>query len=217
MPKVKASMERRSPRQPIQARGIMTRKKIMNAGRKIFILHGFHNVLADDIAREAGVSVGSFYGYFKDKRSLLQAILEQSSNEMLENAQKQLSPLLDHDPANTKTIIANTLVMLMDLHQATYPMYQEAQQIAIFDKEMRSYILKSEKSTLDIFETMLFRLNPHLDKQTLHAAAHIVFHASEGIVHGMVINPDAETSKKDIIKEGVKLFLGYLQTLQSAS
>ena len=53
---------RNLPREPVQARGIQTRAKIMDAGEKLFIRNGFHNILADDIARAAGVSVGSFYG-----------------------------------------------------------------------------------------------------------------------------------------------------------
>ncbi|MCE1252432.1 MAG: TetR/AcrR family transcriptional regulator [Anaerolineae bacterium] len=68
MDQTQSPASKHTPRRPTQARSIQTYEKIMGAGEKLFIRDGFHNILADDIAREAGVSVGSFYSYFKDKR-----------------------------------------------------------------------------------------------------------------------------------------------------
>ena len=47
-------------RDPVQARGIRTREKIIEAGRELISTRGYQNVTADEIAHAAGVSVGSF-------------------------------------------------------------------------------------------------------------------------------------------------------------
>ncbi len=57
------SRERRV-RDPVQTRAIRTKQKIMEAGETSFRSAGYHNVTADEIARAAGASVGSFYAYF---------------------------------------------------------------------------------------------------------------------------------------------------------
>lgn len=58
-------------RTPLQKRGIETKKKIMNAGVSLFSTKGYYNINSKVIAKEADVSIGSFYAYFKDKKELL--------------------------------------------------------------------------------------------------------------------------------------------------
>ena len=55
-------------RVPQQKRGIETRNHIVEAARVLFSRDGFNGTNAKEIAAEAGVSVGSFYAYFKDKK-----------------------------------------------------------------------------------------------------------------------------------------------------
>ena len=76
MIKEKIHSRKTGERKPKQSRGIRTREKIIQSGEKLLSREGFHVVLADDIAKEAGVSVGSFYAYFKDKYDLFLTILD---------------------------------------------------------------------------------------------------------------------------------------------
>lgn len=202
------------PREPVQARGIQTRQKIINAGEKLFIQNGFHNILADDIAREAGVSVGSFYGYFEDKRALFLAVLERASTAILEGAAAQLSGLLVDEQIDVEDLIRKTITMLIDAHKVFFPLYQEAQQMAVFDENVRKYILESDRSTREVFEKMIARLNPQLGKKRLRSAAHVVYHASEGIVHSLTNGPEAGIDQDEIVQEVTILFGGYLRTLR---
>ena len=138
----KPALPKSMPREPVQARGIQTREKIIDAGEKLFIRQGFHNILADDIARAAGVSVGSFYGYFEDKRALFLAVLERASLAMLEGAVGQLSTFLVDERVDVEDLIRKTITMLIDAHKVFFPLYQEAQQMAIFDESVRKYLLE---------------------------------------------------------------------------
>ena len=47
-----------------QARAAETRKRIVAAAKKLITENGFENVSIEEIAKEAGVSTGSFYTYF---------------------------------------------------------------------------------------------------------------------------------------------------------
>ncbi len=52
-----------------------TRKSILNAGLKLFAQKGYHGTSIADIAKEAGISKGLAYNYFKSKDELAEAIL----------------------------------------------------------------------------------------------------------------------------------------------
>ena len=66
----------KSVREPIQQRSIKTKNKIIKAAYKIFASKGIHGTTAREIAEKAGVSNGSFYSYFNNKKALLLEMLE---------------------------------------------------------------------------------------------------------------------------------------------
>jgi TetR/AcrR family fatty acid metabolism transcriptional regulator len=52
------------------------RKQILTAAVRLFAKHGFHETEIDSIAKGAGVSKGTIYNYFDDKRALFMAAIE---------------------------------------------------------------------------------------------------------------------------------------------
>jgi AcrR family transcriptional regulator len=65
------------PRTPVQNLEIRerTKKQILDAGLKVFAVKGYHGTSISDIAKEAGVSKGLAYNYFKSKKDLAGAVL----------------------------------------------------------------------------------------------------------------------------------------------
>ena len=59
-----------------------TRRRLVEAGTKLFARRGFARTRATDISREAGVAVGTLYVHFTDKEALLREILFQGFEEM---------------------------------------------------------------------------------------------------------------------------------------
>lgn len=60
----------------MQARAIRTREKLMTALETLLKIKEFEHVSISEIAREAGVAVGSVYTHFKDKEAFLDELLE---------------------------------------------------------------------------------------------------------------------------------------------
>lgn len=52
------------------------RQLLIDAAWRCAAVRGFRDLTVDDVCAEAGVSKGAFYGYFKQKRDLLLALLE---------------------------------------------------------------------------------------------------------------------------------------------
>jgi AcrR family transcriptional regulator len=53
------------------------RRQILQGARRMFLAQGFDAASMNDIAREAGVSKGTLYVYFKSKEELFEAIVEE--------------------------------------------------------------------------------------------------------------------------------------------
>jgi len=59
-----------------------TRRRLIEAGTKLFARRGFARTRATDISREAGVAVGTLYVHFNDKEELLREILFRGFEEI---------------------------------------------------------------------------------------------------------------------------------------
>jgi AcrR family transcriptional regulator len=197
-------------RKPVQARGIQTRKKILVAGEKLFIQYGFHDILADDIAREAGVSVGSFYSYFKDKRALFLTILENISNVMMVGINENLSILMSEDSPDLQRLAQKTIETLFDAHQTFYPLFQQAQQMATFDEEINHSLAEGDSASLLVFEKILLHM-AHRNDKNLRSVAYVLYHASEGIIHSMIAENLQAPIREEILLQTSRLIANYIQ------
>lgn len=66
-----------------------TRRKILAAARKLFSEKGYHKTQVMDVVRAVGMSAGTFYRHFRDKRQLY----EEVSDEGIRNLRKNLRHL----------------------------------------------------------------------------------------------------------------------------
>ena len=67
---------------PIQARSTATVEAISEATIQVLLSHGAERLTTTRVAERAGVSVGSLYQYYPNKRSLLFAVLENHLNSV---------------------------------------------------------------------------------------------------------------------------------------
>lgn len=67
---------------------------IEDAALKVFTRRGFHGTTVRDIAKEADVSLGNIYNYYKTKEDLYVRLARRYAAEMSKIQQKTLKPLL---------------------------------------------------------------------------------------------------------------------------
>lgn len=80
-----ARARRRLPR---QHRSQATVNAILQAAEQVFAQRGFASTTSEQIARRAGVGVGSLYDYFPNKASIALALLENRSGALADEARK---------------------------------------------------------------------------------------------------------------------------------
>jgi AcrR family transcriptional regulator len=98
----------RQPRTPQQARSRATRARILEAAVACFEARGYDATTTAQIARRAGVGVGTLYGYFKDKREILLEVVETTTRQIVDHVLRSLEPAAwrDRDPrASVRALI----------------------------------------------------------------------------------------------------------------
>ena len=81
-----------APRVPQQARSRRTRSRILEAAVACFEERGFDATTTAQIARRAGIGVGTLYGYFRDKRELLLELLHETVDQVADDVVRELAP-----------------------------------------------------------------------------------------------------------------------------
>jgi AcrR family transcriptional regulator len=66
-----------------QARGVVTRQRILDAAEELFAQKGYEGTTLRDIARNVGLSNPSLYNHFEDKEALYGAVLQRGIGPVL--------------------------------------------------------------------------------------------------------------------------------------
>src|SRR5919204_6367417 len=74
---------------PLRADARRNRERILDAARKVFAKHGAESQM-DDIARAAGVGVGTVYRHFPDKHTLMGELVAAKFRAFADNAERAL-------------------------------------------------------------------------------------------------------------------------------
>jgi len=84
------------------------RQQIVDAAATCFVRDGFHGTSMQDVIREADLSVGAFYRYFRSKTELIRAIAEEVVSELVADfdalaAAEPMPPLVEVIRAGLQT------------------------------------------------------------------------------------------------------------------
>lgn len=81
-------MEEKLTNRQIQA--MQTKNKIYNAAVELLENTGYQNIRIEDICKQAGVAVGSFYTHFKSKNDILVEIFKRADDYFRDEVEKSL-------------------------------------------------------------------------------------------------------------------------------
>ncbi len=82
-----------------------TRRKLLDAAKRIFARQGFEAARLEDIAAGAGYTRGAFYAHFKSKEDIFFALFEEWVGERIESF---ISALRRHSDPNEKLVALRT-------------------------------------------------------------------------------------------------------------
>jgi AcrR family transcriptional regulator len=193
-------------KQPQQDRSRMTVEAILEATAHILTEKGYGKTNTNHIAELAGVSIGSLYQYFPNKESLMAALRQQHSDEMVELVESKLNHLFDTPlelviPQLVRAVIAAHAINPR-LHQVLneeIPCSRRLDQTPKIDDRLTQMLLKYFKRCSD-------RIKP----QNLEMTVFIFINIVESLCHAAVIEDPQYMNNNEFEQEVSKILLSYL-------
>jgi AcrR family transcriptional regulator len=199
--------EEANPRIPKQQRGIETRERIVMAALELFAENGYHRTNAKQIAARAGVAVGSFYAYFKDKKDLFKAALEEYARVITGRiASPRAADIAAGDP---EEFLASYMKQVLRAHSYYPGFHREALRMRQEDPDVRKILELQERKVEATVLRALEGSSELLQGRDLGAAAFLVRNAVESTIHGIVYG-ETKLKKESLLRELTSMILRYL-------
>ncbi len=114
----------------VQSRALKTRIKIIEEALKLYANKGYYNTTVDEIAKSAGLSVGTAYRYFKDKKELLLAALTYGFSNINDLAYVSVTDVFGAD-------LERVMVNFEKIHMDYFNLHEELEGLRHTDEDVR--------------------------------------------------------------------------------
>lgn len=166
-------------RVPRQIRSMERKQRIMEAALALFAQKGMKGTSSNEIARKAGVSIGTFYSYFENKKTLFLEILEQH----LDNFITGIYTLQRDDAVTMKENIRDHIVKAFAIFNLHSSFHKEALVMKFTDPDVRRLFDEVEKKQLVLITTLLGYYRTWDTSRDMEAVAKVIHSAVENVAH----------------------------------
>lgn len=174
-------------------RGLATRAALVDAGERLLASGGFDALTSTAVAAEAGVSTGTFYGYFADKHALLAALFAERLDDVVARVEGVLTSdrLLDEGLGATLEAAVHVVVEGYRDHAAVL---RAALARVPVREELRTTYWARHEQALAIVERFVRRARAAGMARDADAGvlAHAVLVITQGLNHPILLGSDPE-------------------------
>ena len=166
-------------REPKQQRAIMKKEKIIKAGFDLICENGYYNTNTAEIAKEAGVSTGIVYQYFKDKYDILIEGLEKYGNDIFFPMLKTKD--VKFDKKDFDKLLKQMINHYINNHKVSNVAHEEIMSMVHSDKRVANYYYKRELEMTNFLKEIL--LNNNFKNDNLYEKVHIMLGLIDNLCH----------------------------------
>jgi len=193
-------------KQPTQARARATVDVILQAARRVLVRTGYAKFTTNAVARTAGVSVGSLYQYFPDKRALVGAVLEDHVERKTSELRRDRRKLAQ---ASLEQLIHGYAQWMVESHRDEPALHrilaEELPRQGLSSKLAADY----ERGIASVCQMLAARAS-ELVPQNHELSAFIIVHTMEALTKA-ALQRDPRMLDDDLIDEITALIMGYLK------
>lgn len=190
MPDMSEEPQRRAAyREPQQARSAATLARVLRAAEEIAAASGLEEMTIAEVAKRAGVAVGTIYRRFEDKEQLISALTdrmlerrEQYVAEQLRSAEPSLSGIMD--------AYAHALLQSFADHSSLFPELLRTRGAKSLDRGART-ITELHRLLLEAADPYTGQIRRSQPQQALDTAARAIL----GACFHNSVRPDAATGE----------------------
>ncbi len=197
-------------RMPKQKRGIDKRNRIMDAAKVLFESKGFDNTRSKDIAAKAGVSIGTLYSYFEDKKALLKEIMKESGPRRIRRFIDIDGDLLKRSN-NLREIIYYIIKFLIESIDLPPEILKQVISMRCSDPEIMNLHKEEEEAIIVSIKSLLKMFEKDIVIKDLDVAARIILLAIKELsLSYKIFKP--KIKKNQFINELTDMVCKYLST-----
>jgi AcrR family transcriptional regulator len=198
-----------SRRKPQQRRAQQTVEAILDAVTRILKREGFDRVTTNRIAEVAGVSIGSVYQYFPDKRAIFVALHERHVEQIDRLVE---SKMLEHAASPLETLMRAMIEAMVDAHVPDPELYELLlNEVPHRTEGTRDFAVRLHGAFLLAIGARVHELAPKR-RRNLDTIVFVVTHMVEALSHGAALRRPAHLTLAAAKNEAVRAVMAYLRS-----
>lgn len=172
-------------RVPKQKRSKALTEHIMNTAADLFSEQGYYSVSSHSIADAAGISIGSFYSYFSDKKQLFLAILS-NYTEQVNRELPDEEEIFESSGIPSRESLKKWIKRVLDAHRIKPGLDRQITILELDDPEIAEIVRQQEIRQVGFLEHWLqLCLKSEQSDLNTKAAATVINNAIEKNVHDL--------------------------------
>ncbi len=195
---------------PQDVRRQTTKRKIVDAAVSLLSTSDYHQITSKDIAREAGISTGSFYTYFDNKKDILVEILK----EYVLNAHispDEPVPVQTNSLPGTELLLRTIVKRCFALHDFPPGFSKNILMVSLSDPDVQRIYGEYEKAMIGDIQKVVRSRIPNMGQSRLEAAGIVIYSAVKGSIHSIKFNqPSIDESV--LVDELITLLQSYFNS-----
>jgi AcrR family transcriptional regulator len=207
---VDARLERRIRRRkrPIQARAAGTVEALVEATLQVLVRDGYARLTTTRVAERAGVSVGTLYQYFPDKRALVTALKVRYFGLMTSAVEVALRERAALDPRgeDVEGTIRAALGALLEVKRTNRSLTRALRE-PMAEMDGHGFVHETLARFVTLFTPLLVRLEPRADASR---RGMVLVSALEGAITYAALESPVWLEQEWVLEELVRLALGGL-------
>jgi AcrR family transcriptional regulator len=163
-------------RQPAQQRSQDRLELILSVAKRLIADNGSDALRMSEIAEQAGISIGSLYQYFPDKRAILRTLAEQYTAESRRCIEDALAD------ADSKASLAQAFSSLVDQYYAMFlnkPVRRDIIAGMRADKALMAIELAESQANGAVLAAAIQRVHPKADAKRARTLAFLIWQLGE--------------------------------------
>lgn len=192
-------------RVPTQKRSIEKKQRIKDAALKLMSEKGYFATSSNEIAREAGVSIGTFYSYFKDKKELYAELVDDIYTTVLTPINLNELP----DDLSIEETVQLYVTAVFRGHEYQTAFQREISSLSEQSDEFRAIEMVHKSNILHVFSEALKAYREELKLQDLETSTYIILTTVEAVIHDTLFHNGGK-NKEAVIRELTAMIVNYL-------
>ncbi|MBN1798860.1 MAG: TetR/AcrR family transcriptional regulator [Spirochaetales bacterium] len=199
------SQDNRKTRTPVQDRAIEKKNHIIEAAQKLFSEKGFYKTNSKEIADLAGVSIGTFYSYYKDKKDLFLDVVNLHFKQIFSNLLDSINNT-EFIPDDKYQFVRSLIEPIAKAHETFFDLHDEINIMRHSDPDVKRKHEEYEAASVQAIITLLKKFKNIIQITDYATAAFLIAKIVDEIIHTLKRsqasgrNIDTESVLDELIK-----------------